>query len=144
MDSRINLIRLSGWINVVNAANSSNLSKAEWCRQNNIKPRHLYYWQQKVRDYALTYGEEALKKLMDKNSDIPDTSKLLPPTTDFYEVTIDKTEQVSSDVHCSIDTVSNNCNSSDVIISYNKFSLLVNENTSEEILHKVLKVLNNV
>ena len=37
------------WNKLIQEASSSGLSKAEWCRRHNIKPKSLYYYEHKQR-----------------------------------------------------------------------------------------------
>ena len=49
MDKRSLEIRTRQWYEIILEANSSSLSKKEWCRQNSISPKSFYYWQRKFR-----------------------------------------------------------------------------------------------
>ena len=49
MDKQSLAIRTRQWYEIVLEANSSSLSKREWCRQNNISTKSFYYWQRKLR-----------------------------------------------------------------------------------------------
>ena len=49
MDKRSLEIRTRQWYEIILEANSSSLSKREWCRQNNISTKSFYYWQRKLR-----------------------------------------------------------------------------------------------
>ena len=49
MDKQSLAIRTRQWYEIVLEANSSSLSKKEWCRQNSISPKSFYYWQRKFR-----------------------------------------------------------------------------------------------
>ena len=44
MDKQSLAIRTRQWYEIVLEANSSSLSKKEWCRQNSISPKSFYYW----------------------------------------------------------------------------------------------------
>ena len=49
MDKQSLEIRTRQWHEIVLEANSSSLSKKEWCRQNSISLKSFYYWQRKLR-----------------------------------------------------------------------------------------------
>ena len=49
MDKRSLEIRTRQWYEIILEANSSSLSKKEWCRQNSISLKSFYYWQRKLR-----------------------------------------------------------------------------------------------
>lgn len=53
MDMRVNRLKLEQWTAVVAEANTSGIVKKDWCRMHQIPERQFYYWQQKVRSYAL-------------------------------------------------------------------------------------------
>jgi hypothetical protein len=49
MDKQSLAIRTRQWYEIVLEANSSSLSKKEWCRQNSISLKSFYYLQRKLR-----------------------------------------------------------------------------------------------
>lgn len=49
MDKQSLAIRTRQWYKIVLEANSSSLSKKEWCKQNSISPKSFYNWQRKFR-----------------------------------------------------------------------------------------------
>lgn len=49
MDQEVNIIRIENWKHLILEANTSGLSKTEWCRQNNINIKTFFYWQRKIR-----------------------------------------------------------------------------------------------
>ena len=49
MDKQSLEIRTRQWYEIILEANSSSLSKKEWCRQNSISLKSFYYWQRKLR-----------------------------------------------------------------------------------------------
>lgn len=49
MDERVHEVRSRNWAEIIMACNSSGQTKAEWCRENGITLRQLYYWQKKLR-----------------------------------------------------------------------------------------------
>lgn len=49
MDQQVHDIRIENWKHLIMEANTSSLTKREWCRQNSINPKTFYYWQRKLR-----------------------------------------------------------------------------------------------
>lgn len=55
------------WQSVTNCAESG-MKKSEWCRQNGINPRTLYYWQRRFRDELASVGkQDALPEVYEKD-----------------------------------------------------------------------------
>ncbi len=50
-------IRAQKWSEIVMECNSSGMSKKEWLKENNVKPKSFYYWQHKLRKQALETKE---------------------------------------------------------------------------------------
>ena len=97
MDKASYEIRIRGWIDIIQAANASSLSKREWCAQNNVNRRQFYYWQKKVRDYLIANGagdvfsEATTLPAVSKAAEIPvfceikePNCELAPGVTDFH------------------------------------------------------------
>lgn len=55
MDLITNDVRLEHWVSVVQACNTSGISKRQWCRENNVNEKRFYYWQRRIRQ--LVYQE---------------------------------------------------------------------------------------
>lgn len=53
MDQDAYNVRLTRWETLIREANSSGISKIEWCRQHGISENMFYYWQRKVRARAV-------------------------------------------------------------------------------------------
>ena len=54
MDQQATVIRASQWEQIIQEANSSSISKREWCRQNHVDEKSFYYWQHKLRMKAIS------------------------------------------------------------------------------------------
>lgn len=52
MDQITTDVRHNNWAMIISECNSSGISKAEWCRQNNVSVKSLYYYQKKLRNEA--------------------------------------------------------------------------------------------
>jgi len=54
MDKKVSVIRAESWERRICDMNryiaENGVSKAEWCRQNGVKLRQLYYWQRRLRE----------------------------------------------------------------------------------------------
>ena len=55
MEKYVQDIRLKQWCELIEAANSSGLSRKQWLKENGISEDAFYYWQRKVRRY---YAEQ--------------------------------------------------------------------------------------
>lgn len=53
MDRSAYEIRREQWRQIVTECNESGIHKKEWCRQNGISLRSIYYWQKRLRDEAI-------------------------------------------------------------------------------------------
>ena len=53
MDQLTTDVRTKNWASIVTECNQSNLTKVEWCRQNDVNLKAFYYWQHKLRNEAL-------------------------------------------------------------------------------------------
>ena len=54
MDQDTYDVRITKWESLIREANSSGISKTEWCRLHGISKYKFYYWQRKVQDRAGT------------------------------------------------------------------------------------------
>lgn len=52
MDQITTDVRHNNWAMIISECNSSGISKAEWCRQNNVSIKSFYYYQKKLRNEA--------------------------------------------------------------------------------------------
>lgn len=142
MDKRIIDYRLSEWARIVKAISESGLTKVDWCRRNKVSLRALYYWQKKLRDYALEHGEKELESMAERavESGSPKTGSIMPSETEFYELNV-------SDADSSYNKTllpKHFLDPSDLSIGYKGFSIHVNDSTPDETLLKVLMVMKNV
>lgn len=54
MDEITTNVRYAQWAEIIAAANTSGMSKRQFCLQNGLKPKSFYYYQRKIRQKA--YG----------------------------------------------------------------------------------------
>jgi len=73
MDNSTYNVRLEQWTSLVQSCSDSGLTKAEWCRQNNIKIKTYYYWQRRVRKHALMLQGVSADSDMPLTAWIPET-----------------------------------------------------------------------
>lgn len=128
-------IRIREWMDILQAANESELSKTEWCRQNGITKRVFYYWQRKVQDYLLETG----MVLQSITAPVPTEVSALPEQPVFCEISEPATDPAR---YPSDQTVTEF--RADALISCGAISILINEDTSERTLSKLITALRNV
>jgi len=111
---------LASWKQIILAQQSSGLTAAEYCRQQNIKYNAFYYWQRKIReDFAVS----ALQ--------IPQKSAHAPEFATLATATVTATVQTAT-----LPSILN--------LSCGPVSLEVNEQTSSELLAKTLACIKEV
>ena len=104
------------------------MTKSEWCRQNGITKRRFYYWQRKVQEYLLETG------MFPQNaaSPIPAGSSALIEPPVFCEISepvaVSPAEYAASEFRA------------DAVIRFGTLSVLINEDTSERTLARLVSV----
>ena len=121
-------IRLRSWIDAVYEANSSGMSKKDWCEMNGISTRSFYYWQDKVRRYL------AETELSDESA--IDTI----PVRDGINF-VDITDQLT--VKDSPADVVRNAFEPDAVLVIGKYKLYIGKTTSRDTITKVMKAAAN-
>jgi putative transposase len=53
MDKITHEMRVEHWKPIIKACNSSELSKKQWCIQNDVPEKAFYYWQRRIRQKVL-------------------------------------------------------------------------------------------
>ena len=127
-------IRIREWMGILQAANDSELTKSEWCRQNGITKRTFYYWQRKVQDYLLETGMVP----QSISAPVPAGASTLPEQPIFCEISEPAPDPVQ---YPSDQTVTGFC--ADAVISCGSISVLINEGTSERTLAKLITAFRN-
>lgn len=133
-------IRVKQWGGIIQEANASGMSKSSWCEQNGILLRQFYYWQKKVRDYALaqlpsqyaTTQHDTPLSPAKIEKDLPVFCELSAPTvrkglSPFNEQTSINTTFVP-----------------ELILQSDQFQLLIGNKITEKTLSTVLSVLSHV
>lgn len=84
MDKITHEMRMTNWTKLIQDCLSSGLSKKEWCRQNHVNEKTLYYWQRKAREKA--YASQVTEKQKPVNYEVgfvelPSLPKVQEPIT---------------------------------------------------------------
>lgn len=112
MDQITHEVRRKNWAQIIEACNSSGLTKAEWCRQNGINQKSFYYRQKQLRQETFALQPTAQASLTEEVAfvelplpeDVPLKSK--PARRGFHpdavirtpSLTIEMTSQVSDEI----------------------------------------------
>ena len=127
MDKASYEIRIRGWIDIIQAANNSSLSKRQWCEQNNINRRQFYYWQKKVRDYLI---ENTVGDICSGTTSLPAVSKAVE-TPVFCEIKEPKYEPAPEAADFRVDAV----------LKCGSLNVLISEQTSEVLLTRLVSIM---
>ena len=104
------------WADIIRDQQSSSLTVKDWCSQHQVSKDQFYYWKRKLKD---KFVESQLQDI------IPISSQLAGPCC----------------TSCTTDTTVPTFSS--VIISINNISIEITNNTSELLLIKVIKAVQN-
>lgn len=140
MDKASYDIRIKQWLGVIQEANASGMTKSSWCELSGISLRQFYYWQKKVRNYALTQAASL------STEDQQDTS-LSPAgkgqkTTVFCELPVSTGSPQLSPFNGH--GVVNTSFIPELVLQCNSFQLLISHEITEKTLSTVLSVLSHV
>lgn len=130
MDKTASEIRFNQWKQIVLEANGSSISKKEWCRQNGISEKQLYYWQRKIR-------HQEAEKLT--NSDSEKVLPVVSQSAGFVELSL----SAKSDECCPIPQKNLRDENSSIIIRINDCRILITEGVQEPVLRTVLAAVRN-
>ncbi|MBS4039961.1 MAG: hypothetical protein KGZ81_05115 [Flavobacteriales bacterium] len=130
MENRIKSVtsqyRQEKWANIIAERNASGLNVKDWCRINNIKESAYYYWLRKIRHSII----ESFAQHNEKKDDIT----FVPMLSDSL---IDNVESRKSDSLISTAKT-------EVIIRSGEVTVEFGNQTSQDLILKVLKVLKDV
>jgi len=136
VSTEVDKVKLKQWAGLIRSANASGLERKVWFKQNGISASSFYYWQRRVRKYALDVMAD--KNESETSLAFPQNqTKEQPSSSDFYEISLG-----GSYAHPKPDTCANN--SGGLTIRYGNFSVEVNEGFSTELLASVVRVLGHV
>ncbi|MBP7175142.1 MAG: hypothetical protein KBA53_02845 [Thermoclostridium sp.] len=54
--------RIKQWTKIIEACQTSGMTVASWCSQNNVKVKSYYYWLRRIRILHAKLGHLSLKK----------------------------------------------------------------------------------
>ena len=97
-------VRYRKWAEIILAANNSGLSKTEFCKQNGISKRTLYYYQNKIRQglYDNVMQEEAIPLVEVPLSGRQSSSSDRAAIIHFGDITIEISDGISESTLMSI------------------------------------------
>ena len=120
-------VKLQYWLRVIHECRTSGLTNRAWCEQNGISLKNYYYWIAKIRKLAV--------------EDIPrkqyGVSLPLPCNTEPDEMKSSGFEEV----HLPVSTQVRSGGSPDAVIRVKDISLEVFEHTSDSLLRRLMKAV---
>ena len=128
MDREVHEIRLKQWEKLIQDANTCGKSKKQWCADNGVSAKQLYYWQRKVRHRAIE------KRQLEQGNELPAFATLAPPA--------DESRQIENSTAGAPDTQPVNFSSPFVLCS-GGYQLLIGNSVSEQALTAVLRAMKN-
>ena len=134
MDKAVMSVRMQKWVEVLEAANASGLTKTEWCAQNGIRSRQFFYWQKRIRDYLLEQHPE-LGLSTSENRIREANAQMLAFLPSFYELT---PRERSPDV---LPFLEETMCAFSTMIRIGKYEVYVGDSSSEKTLSTILSVI---
>ncbi|MBQ6150392.1 MAG: hypothetical protein IJJ03_01930 [Mogibacterium sp.] len=137
MYTKASEIRIRNWMDMIQAADDSQLTKTEWCRQQGITKQTFYYWKRKVQEYIAKTGVD------DPCAASPDSSEPAEPGDKplFCEISLSEAEPgeaLCQQDHLAIDFAA------DAVICCGTISIMINGNTSSETLNSLFSALRSI
>ena len=126
--------RLEQWKGIIQDRINSGLMVDEYCKLHNLSRNSYFYWLRKIK-------MDILKKqaLNVSSEEIPQEESV------FVEICPSQTLQLMSDSHTvAKDSMGQSSLKSQVMVLVDGVSIAVSDNTSDELLARVLKVVRNV
>lgn len=130
MDKQSLAIRTRQWYEIVLEANSSSLSKKEWCRQNSISPKSFYYWQRKFR-------QAESEKLLEITPSIPARLEEKPARPSSVEVPLYPLDPQDRMHYSGAEVIP------ELIMQKGAYHLLIGKGVSEDTLITVLRAIDH-
>ncbi len=142
--SEVSLVKINQWGMMIKAANESPLGRADWCKANGVSESAFYYWQRKVRKYALN----AMLSVQDASAEKSANDN----SPDFFEITLTGQNNLpinhnNPTVHTQVsEPLSSHARDagSGITIRSERFEVMVENGFSKETLAAVLEVMNHV
>ena len=132
MDQDAYNIRYARWEKLIFEANSSGMSKIEWCRMHGISENQFYYWQKRVRDKAITKIQQQVE-----------CNALSPQNSSFIELSPPADSAVADHRLKDPDFLSSADHQTALVLRFGAFEIQVNSPEAETTLRMVMKVLHN-
>lgn len=136
MDLVVMEYRLKQWIPIFEAQATSGLTKAEWCRQNDIKRIAFFKWKRKLQDFLIEKND---RELYDQESN----AQMLMSGPRFVEIS-PGSNAMQPIYRESFGKKKTSSSSSVISIRYGKFTIDLHNDVNEQLLSKVMRVINDV
>ena len=120
-------VKLQYWLHAIHECRSSGLTNQAWCEQNGISLKNYYYWIAKIRKLAI---EDLPRKQYGDSQTLP--CKPEPAETK---------DSVFEEVHLPVSTKVPPTGSPDAVIHVKDISLEVFEHTSDPLLRRLMKAV---
>ena len=130
MDKQSLEIRTRQWYEIILEANSSPLSKKEWCRQNSISLKSFYYWQRKFR-------QAESEKLLEITPSIPARLEEKPERPSSVEVPLYTLDPQDRMHYSGAEVIP------ELIMQKGAYHLLIGKGVSEDTLITVLRAIDH-
>ena len=129
-------VRITKWESLIREANSSGISKTEWCQLHGISKYKFYYWQRKVRARA---GAGLQAKTVGCNDPLKSepASSLVELTLPAIEPPELETTPLPHGLNTQID------HTAELLLRVGAYEIQVNSPAAEETLCMVMRVLRN-
>lgn len=137
LNREYDMVKLAQWAQIIQSANESKLGRKEWCAENGITESSFYYWQRRVRKYALS-------KMLDQREHDQLPSPDQEPRSEekgFYEISLNTLSPTESSASAPL---LSSPSTKSITIHRNGFLIDVEEGFSQDLLSAVLKVISNV
>ena len=138
MNKDVSMVRVRHWSDVIQAANTSGIKKKVWCEHNGINLNTFYYWQRRIRDFALAGVLTPAGKLTTCCDD--DNEDSIP---EFFEISLQH-DSLPARTFSKSDVASTVSSSTGISIRCGGLEVDICEGFSRSTLSDVLEVLKNV
>ena len=120
-------VKLQYWLQVIHECRASGLTNQAWCEQNGISLKNYYYWIAKIRKLAV---EDLPRKQYGGSLSLPCNTEPAEMKGSGFE-----------EVHLPVATQVRSGGSPDAVIRVNDISLEVFEHTSDSLLRRLMKAV---
>lgn len=120
-------VKLQYWLQMIHECRASGLTNRAWCEQNGISLKNYYYWIAKIRKLAV---EDLPRKQYGVSLSMPCNTEPVEMKNSGFE-----------EVHLPVSTQVRSGGSPDAVIRVNDISLEVFEHTSDSLLRRLMKAV---